>query len=206
MLRTIDQPLIRKAVRHLKAIDPALSKIIRIHGPCTLKPSHEAPFHALASSIISQQLSAGAARSIKEKLYSALKADQFSPDNILRLRPRYFKEAGLSGPKQGYLRGIALAVQRGEIDFEALMKVGEEEIITRLTALKGVGRWTAEMFLIFGMGRTDVWSLGDVGLKRGVKLVYGLEETPSQEEMNAISEPWRPYRSIASWYLWRVID
>jgi DNA-3-methyladenine glycosylase II len=206
MQRTINQPLIRKAVKHLKDIDPALSEIIKKHGPCTLEPSREAPFHALVSSIISQQLSAVAARSIKTKLFSALKADQFSPDNILRLRPRFFKEAGLSGPKQGYLRGIALAVQKGEIDFDSLLQFREEEIITRLTALKGVGRWTSEMFLIFGLGRPDVLSLGDVGLKRGVKLVYGLEETPSEEEMNVISAPWRPYRSIASWYLWRAID
>jgi DNA-3-methyladenine glycosylase II len=104
MERTINRLLIRKAVKHLKAIDPALSEIIKKHGSCTLKPFYEAPFHALASSIISQQFSAGAARSIKAKLSSALGEDQFTPDTILRLTPRFFKKDRLSVPKQGYLR------------------------------------------------------------------------------------------------------
>jgi DNA-3-methyladenine glycosylase II len=206
MQRTIDQPLIKKALKHLQAADPFLSKAIKQRGPCTLKPSSDAPFHALASSIISQQISAGAARSIKGKLFSALGAEQFTPDNILNLTPHRFKEAGLSRSKQDYLRGIASAIQKGELDFDSLGKCTDYEITLKLTALRGVGKWTAEMFLIFGLGRPDILSLGDMGLKRGFKKVYGLQEVPSEDKMLLISEPWRPYRSIASWYLWRTID
>jgi DNA-3-methyladenine glycosylase II len=206
MQRAINQPLVRKALKHLKAADSVLSEVIKQHGACTLKPSDDAPFHALASSIISQQISASAARSIKGKLFSALGEEQFTPENILGLSPRLFKEAGLSRPKQDYLIGIALAIQKRELDFDSLTKSGDEEITTRLTSLRGVGKWTAEMFLIFGLGRPDILSLGDVGLKRGFKQVYGLKEVPSEDKMLLISEPWRPYRSIASWYLWRTID
>jgi len=206
MQKKINQPLIRKALKHLKAADPVLSEVIIRHGPCTLKPSSDAPFHALASSIISQQISAGAARSIKGKLFADLGVEQFTSENILGLTPRHLKEAGLSRSKQDYLRGIALAIQNGELEFDFLAKCEDEEIVAKLTALKGVGKWTAEMFLIFGLGRPDILSLGDVGIKRGFKLVYGLQEVPTEDKMILISEPWRPYRSIASWYLWRSID
>lgn len=122
------------------------------------------------------------------------------------MTPRNFKEAGLSRTKQDYIRGIALAVRKGEFDFAALAEYGDEDIISRLVALKGVGRWTAEMFLIFGLGRPDILSFGDAGLKRGFKLAYRLQQIPSEEEMISIGEPWRPYRSVASWYLWRTLD
>ncbi len=204
--KTIDQPLIKKAIQHLKSSDEVLSKLIKKHGQCTLSPAKNNPFHALTSSIISQQLSAAAARSIKGKLFSFLASEQFTPEGILKMIPRSFKEAGLSRTKQNYIMGIAFAVQHGELDFASLAECGDEDIISQLVALKGVGRWTAEMFLIFGLGRPDILSLGDAGLKRGFRLAYGLQQTPSADEMISISEPWRPYRSFASWYLWRAID
>jgi len=206
MKKTIDRSLIKKAIRHLKSSDVVLSKLIKSHGQCTLEPAKDNPFHALISSIISQQLSAAAARSIKGKLFSLLGAERFTPNGILKMTPRDFKETGLSRPKQEYIRGIALAVRKGALDFASLAEFEDEYIISQLVSLKGIGRWTAEMFLIFGLGKPDILSLDDAGLKRGFKLTYGLQQTPSDEEMISISEPWRPYRSVASWYLWRAID
>ena len=105
-----------------------------------------------------------------------------------------------------YIRKLALAVRKGEVDFASIAKCEDEDVIKRLVTLSGVGTWTAEMFLIFGLGRPDVLSVNDAGLKKGFKLTYNLPQTPSADEMISIGEPWRPYRSVASWYLWRVVD
>jgi DNA-3-methyladenine glycosylase II len=206
MQRKIDQSLIIKATKHLKASDKALSNLIKKHGKCTLKPTVENPFHALVSSIISQQISAGAARAIKGRLFAMLDAEQFTPEGILNIQHINFKTAGLSSAKQEYIRGIALKIQNGEINLNSIAEGEDDHIISQLVALPGVGRWTAEMFLIFGLGRPDILSVGDAGLKRGFKLTYGLQQNPTASEMTLISEPWRPYRSVASWYIWRVVD
>ncbi len=122
------------------------------------------------------------------------------------MSPGDYRSAGLSRAKTEYIRGLSLAVKNGQLDFSSLEDCEEEEVISRLVALSGVGRWTAEMFLIFGLGRPDVLSVNDTGLRRAFKLAYNLRQTPSADEMRSIGEPWKPYRSVASWYLWRVID
>lgn len=205
MKKIINEPLIKKAIKHLRA-DKVLAKLIKTHGSCTIKPGLDSPFHTLVSSIISQQLLANTARAIKGRLFALLGVEQFTPEGILKITLRGFKEAGLSRPKQEYILEIARGVQNGQIDFALIPELKDEDVISQLVSLRGIGKWTAEMFLIFGLGRPDVLSLDDAGLKRGFKLSYGLPQIPTAEEMISISEPWRPYRSIASWYLWRALD
>ena len=206
MKRTLDQSLIRRAIRHLKSSDRVLAGLIEIHGTCTIKPALNHPFHALVSSVISQQISAGAARTIKGRMFNLLEAKVFTPEGILKMSPGDHKIAGLSRAKTEYIRGLSLAVKKGRLDFSSLAECEEEEVISRLIALSGVGRWTAEMFLIFGLGRPDILSVNDTGLRRAFRLAYNLRQMPSADEMISIGEPWKPYRSVASWYLWRVID
>lgn len=206
MKKPLDQFLIRKALRHLESSDRALSSLILKHGPCTITPALDNPFHALASSIISQQISAHAARAIKGRLFDLLGTQVFTSQNVLTISAKSSKAAGLSRPKFEYLRGLALAVRNGELDFSSIAKWEDEEVIAKLISFSGIGRWTAEMFLIFGLGRPDVLSVNDAGLKRGFKVAYNLQQAPSADEMISISEPWRPYRSVGSWYLWRVVD
>jgi DNA-3-methyladenine glycosylase II len=206
MKKTLDQLLIRKATRHLKSSDKVISDLIKKHGPCTLTPSLDNPFHALASSIISQQLSARAAGAIKARLFDLLETRRFTPEHIAEISAKRARAAGLSRAKVEYIQELALAVRDGELDFSSLVKCEDEDVIARLTAFPGIGRWTAEMFLIFGLGRPDVLSTNDAGLKKGFRLTYKLEQNPSADEMISIGEPWRPYRSVASWYLWRVVD
>src|SRR4030042_5384675 len=206
MKRTLDEPLIKKAIKHLKSSDKVLSSLIRKHGPCTIIPALDNPFHALTSSIISQQLSAHAARAIKGRLFDLLGVEHFTPRIILKMSSKTSRAAGLSQPKFKYIQRLASAVENGELNFESIAKYEDEEIISKLATFPGIGRWTAEMFLIFALGRPDVLSVNDAGLKRGLKISYKLPESPSEDEMISIGESWRPYRSVASWYLWRVVD
>ncbi len=206
MKKSLDHSLIKKAIRHLESSDRTLSALIKKHGPCTMTPALANPFHALASSIISQQISAHAARAIKRRLFDLLGTENLTPESLLKISVKDFRAAGLSRPKMEYIRKLALAVRKGEVDFASIAKCEDEDVINRLVTLSGVGTWTAEMFLIFGLGRPDVLSVNDAGLKKGFKLTYNLPQTPSADEMISIGEPWRPYRSVASWYLWRVVD
>ncbi len=206
MEKIIDDLLIRRAVRHLKSCDEVISGLIQKHGRCTITPARDNPFHALSSSIISQQVSAHAARAIKARLFQVLGSDRFQPEGILKLSPRALKGAGLSRAKIKYIRGLARAVRSGKLDFAGLARAEEEEVISHLVSFPGIGTWTAEMFLIFGLGRPDVLSVNDAGLKRGLKLAYHLPQIPSAAEMISLGESWRPYRSVASWYIWRVVD
>jgi len=206
MKKSLDRFLIRKAIKHLGSSDRVLSSLIIQHGPCTISPALDNPFHALASSIISQQISAHAARAIKGRLFDFIGTQVFTPPKVLKISAKSSKAAGLSRPKFEYIRGLALAVRNGDLDFASIAKWEDEEVITKLITFAGIGRWTAEMFLIFGLGRPDVLSVHDAGLKKGFKVVYNLQQAPSAEEMISISEPWRPYRSVGSWYLWRVDD
>jgi DNA-3-methyladenine glycosylase II len=206
--KPLDKALIRRAMKHLESSDRVLAVLIKEHGPCVITPAFDNPFHALVSSIISQQISAHAARAIKGRMFELMRANRFTPKGILKMSPKDYRTAGLSRAKIKYIRELALAVKDGEIDFSPLAGFEEEKVISKLITLSGVGRWTAEMFLIFGLGRPDVLSVNDAGLRKAIKLAYSLQHIhiPSADEMILIGEPWRPYRSVASWYLWRVVD
>jgi DNA-3-methyladenine glycosylase II len=206
MKKPLNKTLINKALAHLKTSDGILSGLIEKYGPCTIRPELDNPFHALASSIISQQLSARAARAIKSRLFDLLGTDRLTSEHVLKMSAKHFRAAGLSRAKSDYIQGLAWAVKNGDLDFSVISDGEDEDVISKLIGLSGIGRWTAEMFLIFGLGRPDVLSVSDAGLKRAFKLAYKLRDTPSPDEMISIGEPWKPYRSVASWYLWRTVD
>lgn len=161
------------------------------------------PFVALVRSIVSQQLSGRAANAIYERLVATLGAGDVSAESLLRTKEQELRSVGLSAAKVRALRALAHAAE-SELDFRHLRRYEDERIIETLTQVPGIGRWTAEMFLIFALGRQDVMSSGDLGLRKGLAVVYGLEELPKPQECGSLFERWRPYRSAACWYLWRV--
>lgn len=196
--------MIRHAERRLAEADPIMKRLIRAHGPCPLAAREYAPFHMLANSIISQQLSTKAAAAIKQRLAIVLPAP-YAPEKFLELAPEQLRRAGLSAAKARYISGLARRVCDRQLVFDDIVGADEETIIARLSECPGIGRWTAEMFLIFGLKRLDVLSLGDAGLQRAARLLYG-KTRRSKNLLPRIAEAWRPYRSVASWYLWRSLE
>jgi DNA-3-methyladenine glycosylase II len=195
----------KKAITHLKAADPVLAAIIDRAGPYKIAYS-EPVFHTLVRSIVSQQLNGKAAQTIFGRLLEAAKADPLTPDSILRLRPTKMRAVGLSQQKLTYIRELARLTRRGEVDFELCAKLEDAAVIEHLTRVKGVGVWTVHMFLIFALRRHDVLPTGDFGVRAAMKKAYGLAEMPKPAEMERIAAAWRPYCSVASWYLWRSLD
>lgn len=195
---------IKGAALYLKERDPILAKAIDEIGECTLKTSNDY-FGALARSIIFQQLSRHAASTIYKRFIDA-SGGALTPESVLSMEKRKFKESGISERKADYLIILAEKFASKEIDTELIENLSDEEIIEKLTAVKGIGRWSAQMVLIFSMNRPDVLPLGDAGFKRAVKINYNLDPSPSEEEIKKIAEAWRPYRSIASWYMWQTVN
>lgn len=188
------------AVAHLRAADPTLAGLIDLVGPCLLEPTGHS-FATLADAIVSQQISVQAAAKILERLAAAL-GGAITPAAILGSADEPLRAAGLSGQKVRYLRDLA-AFAEGET-FGRLPSLDDEAAIAALTAVKGVGRWTAEIYLVFALGRLDVLPADDLGLRYAVQQFYGLAEPPPGRVVRATGEPWRPYRSVAAWYLWRA--
>jgi DNA-3-methyladenine glycosylase II len=154
---------------------------------------------------VGQQLSTKAAGAIWERLLEVIGGGTPSPSALLAAEPEALRGAGLSWSKVAYLRDLAERVQDGELDPERLGELTDDEVVEELTRIKGVGRWTAEMFLIFNLGRPDVLAAGDLGIRRAVQREYGMEELPDFAEMERIAEPWRPHRTLACLYLWRSL-
>ena len=162
-------------------------------------------YQALVRAIVGQQLSTKAAYAINERLAALFDGGVPAPAEILVADPQTLRDVGLSWPKVGYLRDLAERVQDGELALERLPELADEEVIAELTRVKGVGPWTAEMFLIFHLGRPDVVSVGDLGIRRAVQIAYGLDDLPDAGELERIAEPWRPHRTLACLYLWRSL-
>jgi DNA-3-methyladenine glycosylase II len=169
-------------------------------GRCTLRPGGD-PFAALVRAVVAQMISTKAARSIYVKLETLL--GEITPAHLLAAGEDHVRSAGLSGAKARGLIDLAQHVTDDRLPLAQLSDLDDEEVIERLVAVRGIGRWTAEMFLIFSLGRTDVLPVDDLGVRAGVKDVYGLAELPAKAALRQLAEPWRPYRSVASWYLWR---
>jgi DNA-3-methyladenine glycosylase II len=194
----------RKAIAHLKKSDPKMAEVIGRVGPYRIE--YRAPdFATMARSIVFQQLNGRAAASIYAR-FEAGCGGCVAPETILRLRTARLRALGLSPQKTDYVRDLARRTQAGEIDFAALSALEDDEIIRRLTAVKGVGVWTVHMFLIFALRRPDVLPVGDYGVRAAMKRLYGLADLPKPAEMERLAAPWRPWRSVASWYLWRSLD
>ncbi len=194
--------ILEKARKHLSRRDAVLKRLIAQVGPCTLWHDPDG-FHVLARSIISQQISTKAARSIGAKLQAALHPAGISARGILAATPDTLRGAGLSANKARALRDLAEKVHSGEVPLDELPTMEDEEVIGRLVSVYGIGRWTAEMFLIFSLGRLDVLPVADRGLRVGAQLQYGLRDIPDRGRLEELALPWRPYRSVATWYFWR---
>jgi DNA-3-methyladenine glycosylase II len=196
-----------EAVAHLRRRDKKLGRLIETHGPCGLGGRKRDPFHVLCSSIISQQLSSRAADTIQARVALAtLAGSRFKPAHFLGATPEALRACGLSNAKAKWLRGVAEVHHADAHYFRKLNQLDDEAAIEVLDALPGIGRWSAEMFLIFAMGRLDIFSLGDAGLRRGLNLLHNKGEKLDDEAALAITAKWAPYRSVGSWYLWRMAD
>jgi DNA-3-methyladenine glycosylase II len=201
----------RLPYKKLAAADPQLGAVIAAFGPqgLTNERDHDPKDHygALLRSITGQQLSVKAASTIHARTLKFFRGRTPSPQMILKADPEELKEAaGLSRAKVSYLRSLAEHVLDGELELEKLNELPDEVVIEELTAVKGIGLWTAQMFLMFHLGREDVLPTGDLGIRNAMKLVYDLDELPTPDEMEKLSEPWRPYRTLACRYLWRSLD
>jgi len=169
------------------------------------RPRRDA-YGALLGSVISQQLSTKAAATIHARVVELFGGRTPAPAELLAVDPDRLRACGLSGRKVEYVRDLAAHVESGELDLDRLARLADEQVIAEISAVRGFGRWSAEMFLIFFLGRSDVLPVGDLGIRAAVKLAYGLEELPDPEQLERIAEPWRPQRSLASIYLWASLD
>jgi DNA-3-methyladenine glycosylase II len=194
----------RAAVNHLKKSDPVLRAIIARVGPYRIEYGPP-EFHSLAESIVYQQLNGKAAVTIFNR-FAALAGDPVTPQGILKLTAPEMRSVGLSKQKSSYLRDMAERAARGELDFSRLHELSDEEVIRHLTQVKGVGEWTAQMFLMFTLRRPNVLPTGDFGVQTAIKKHYNKRKLPKPEQMEKMARPWEPYRSVACWYLWRSLD
>ena len=193
------------AIRHLSERDPVLAKVIERVGPGEIE--FRAPsFDTLVRSIVFQQLSGKVARVIYGRLAGAMPGSQVTPEGILKLRPDRMRRLGLSRQKTAYIRDLARQTAKGKIIFEVLPELPDEEVIARLTMVKGIGVWTAHMFLIFALRRDNVLPTGDLGVRMAIKKAYGLADLPKPREIEELARDWHPYCTTAAWYLWRSLD
>lgn len=194
----------RKAINHLKKSDPILSVIIERVGACRMEFGPP-EFGTLAETIVYQQLNGKAAVTIFKR-FAALAGDPVTPEGILKLTDVELRSVGLSKQKSSYLKDMAQRAVRGELEFSRLPEMSDDEVIKHLTQVKGVGVWTAHMFLMFTLRRPNVLPTGDFGIQMAIKKHYKKRKMPKPEQMAKIAKAWEPYRSVACWYLWRSLD
>ncbi len=195
--------IIDTATTYLSSADPIMADVIALVGPCTLVPNPNI-FEALVDAIISQQISVKAADAILARLRTTLPDGLITPEALLLLEHDALRVAGLSTPKARYVRDLTERVASGQLNLERLSELDDEAVINELIVVKGIGRWTAEMMLIFSLGRPDVLPVDDLGFVEGVRQAYALEARPTGKEMLERGEAWRPYRTFATWYMWRL--
>lgn len=194
----------KEAIQHLRQSDPILSEIIERVGEYRLE--FRAPeFETLVRSIVYQQLSGKVASVIFGRLKHAVH-DRLTPESILKLRPARMRALGLSAQKTAYIRDLARHTRDGRVIFEELPGLSDDVVIERLTQVKGIGVWTAHMFLMFALRRTDVLPTGDLGIRNAIRKAYGMADLPQPAEIEMLALKWRPYCTVASWYLWRSLE
>jgi DNA-3-methyladenine glycosylase II len=198
------QQQIQTGLKHLRK-DRIMRKVIDAVGPFTVRPTRNR-FSVLVRAIISQQISGAAARNIRVRLDDLLEPEGLSPENLASLAQSDLRSVGLSRQKAAYLLDLAHKTLDGIVRLNRIGRLPDEEVIEMLTQVKGIGRWTAEMFLIFSLGRLDVLPVDDLGVRTAIKNLYGLKELPNKTTCVEIAAPWRPYASIGSWYCWRSLD
>ena len=195
------------ATRHLSKADPKLSRLMKRVGPCKLHAvAPRDPFEALCMSIASQQLSTKAAATIFGRFCDLFPNRKPTPDRVMTLTDDEIRAAGFSRPKVAFIKDLAAHVLDGRLDLKGLKKHPDDEVMRQLVAVKGIGRWTAEIFLMFRLGRPDILPADDLGLMNAVHRAYGLKKRPDAKKLRRMGEAWKPYRSIASWYLWQSLN
>jgi DNA-3-methyladenine glycosylase II len=197
--------MLAKADEHLAQACPHMARLVHEHGPCALKLQPE-PFQMLVRSITSQQISGAAARAILRRLEGAIAPAGISPSAISDCGEEGLRGAGYSERKASYLLGLAEEILDSRLDLGALATQPDDEIVARLSKLRGIGIWTAQMYLIFCLGRSDVFPHDDLGVRQALRNFHGLQELPRKREAIELAAAWRPYASVASWYCWRSID
>jgi DNA-3-methyladenine glycosylase II len=206
-MKTAAEVNLKKAAEHLARQDPILAPVIAQNGFAKLMP-HTDYYGALVNSIIGQQLSVKAAATIKARFRSLFDGHLPSADQILNTSVEDLRAVGFSNAKANYVRDLAQHIIDGRVRFDTIDSKSNQEIISELTDVKGIGEWTAHMFLMFCMGRLDVLPVGDLGIRNGVRKLYGLEHAPTPQQITEIAanNGWHPYESVASWYVWRALD
>ena len=195
---------VKQAISHLKSADPVLSDIIDRVGEYRIQ-FREPIFETLVKSIVFQQLSGKVANVIFARLLAAA-GGRLTPEGILKMRPARMRAIGLSGQKTSYIRDLARHSRDGAVVFEDLLEMPDAAIIERLTQVKGIGVWTVQMFLMFALRRLDVMPSGDLGIRNAIRKAYNLPELPKPAEIEEMSARWKPYCTVASWYLWRSLE
>ena len=197
-----------KARRYLMRRDPELGAIIKRAGPCTMQAYRDGTlFAALVETIVSQQLSTRVADVIYGRVCTLCATGSSpTPESLLALTAEQLRTAGLSGAKAKYVHGLAEAIVGGHVSLDTLEHLPDDDVIATLSTIKGVGRWSAQMILLFRLNRPDVWPTGDIGIVRALERHYRMRKTPTLKRLEKLGDPWRPYRSVAAWYLWRSLS
>jgi DNA-3-methyladenine glycosylase II len=194
-----------QATAHIVKVDPSFAGVIQARGPFTPRPPDEDAFNSLARAIVFQQLAGHAARAIHGR-FAALFDGHPTPEATLQTPVDQLRAVGLSGNKATSIADLALKTTDGTVPLDRLDELSDAEIIQRLSAVRGIGRWTAEMFLIFQLRRPDVWPIDDYGIRKGFAAIHSMDAPPTPKALDALGEMYRPYRSVAAWYCWRAVD
>jgi DNA-3-methyladenine glycosylase II len=197
----------RRALNHLRRADPVMARVIKSVGPCRFGVRAEGShFHHLVRAIVYQQLSWKAAATIHRRFLELMKSDVPEPAAVAAMHVRRLRTVGLSRQKAGYIKNLAEHVHTGRLPLDEVHELSDADVIAALTEVKGIGVWSAQMFLMFRLGRPDVLPSLDLGIRKGVQLAYGLRSLPTPKRVAKIGAPWSPWSTIASWYLWRSLD
>ena len=194
----------KEAIKFLKK-DPKFAKIIKQVGDYNVKITKNR-YQSLVEAIIAQQLSGSAAGAILKKFKKLYKSNFPKPLEVLKTPDSKLRSAGLSRMKISYIKDLSKKIETNQLSFRKISTKSDEYVVEQLTNVKGIGRWTAEMFLIFSLGRLDILPVGDLGLKKGVQLMHSFNELPDEKEIEILAESWRPYRTVATWYLWKSLQ
>lgn len=197
----------RRAILHLKRVDPVMARVIRRVGPCRFGPITDGThFHHLVRAIVYQQLSWKAAATIHRRFLDLMGSDVPEPGAVAGMAVPRLRGVGLSRQKAAYIKDLAQHVHSGRLPLDAIHELPDDGVIAALTEVKGIGVWSAQMFLMFRLGRPDVLPALDLGIRKGVQQAYGLRSLPAPKRVLKIGAPWSPWSTIASWYLWRSLD
>ncbi len=201
----LDPAALAKAARHFRRVDPKLGAVVRAVGPCDLRPLGR-PYRYLVRSVLYQQLAGSAAAAIERRLHSHFGGDVPPPPLLAAASAEELRGIGLSRQKVAAMHAIAGAFGSGQLNERRLFSRSDDEVIAEVTQIRGVGEWTAHMLLMFSLGRPDVLPVGDYGVRKAAQQLYRLRELPKPARLQELGEAWRPFRSVAAWYLWRSLD